>query len=120
MVLRRLARPAMCCLLALMILGGGIAWAGDLSPSEAKSRIMNLGSGKKAQATVIMRNGTILRGYVSQPGGEDFIMVTKERAQVFAYSDVAEVKKGGFSTGAKAGILGGIACGIGLILKLVL
>jgi hypothetical protein len=63
-----------------------------------------------------MKNATILIGYVTKPGCEDFIMITKERAQPFSYSDVAEVKKGGFSTGAKAGIIGGIAAGIVLIL----
>lgn len=98
----------------------GIIWAGDLSPSEVKSRIMNLGFGNKAQATGKMKNGTILIGCVTQAGREDFIMVDKERAQVFSYSDVAEVKKGGFPKGAKAGIIGGIAGGIVLILKLAL
>jgi hypothetical protein len=112
----RPAHLALGVFLVLVVSVSSLASVQDLSPGEVKSRIMSLGSGIKAQATVKLKDGRVLKGYILQPGAEDFIMVTKVRAQAFAYSEVAEVKKAGPSTRGKAGILSSIACGLVIIL----
>jgi hypothetical protein len=81
-----------CFLLTWILPGMGTVSAGDMSPAQIKSKIVAFGSKPKAEVQVKLKNGTILRGRILQPGDADFILQTRERAQVYAYEAVSEVK----------------------------
>jgi hypothetical protein len=61
---------------------------------KVKTQVIRLGVGEKAGATVTMKDGTRLKGYVSQAGEKDFVIrdrKTDTPTNVF-YSDVAKFK----------------------------
>lgn len=88
---------------------------------KIKAKIAKLGVGEKARAQIKLRNGQKIKGYVSSSGQDDFAFTERNsgKATTVAYSDVAEVKKPGLSTGAKIAIAVGIGVGILAILAVV-
>jgi hypothetical protein len=98
------------------VLTGSMGFAADMRTAEVKSKILDLGSRQTSHARVRLKDGTVLRGRILSPGDEDFILVTKNRAQGFSYSEVAEVKKVGFPVGLKVVVVQTILSGAAFVL----
>jgi len=70
--------------------------------------------GKKSRVTVKLQDGSKLKGYISEAGGNSFTLSDSKTGQTrtLAYLDVVQVKKqGGLSLAAKIGIGVGITVG---------
>ena len=113
-----------CLALTLMVLlpataGGGLIFAraqslkGAQPAEQIKAGVLKRGTGEKARVTVRRRDGTKLKGYISQSGEDSFVVTEPKGGQstTVAYGDVAEVKGAGMSRAAKIGI--GAAIGVG-------
>ena len=88
---------------------------------KIKQKVAKIGMGEDAQITVGLKNQKSLKGYVSEVGGESFVVTnfkTKETTTI-AYRDVAYVKGKGLSNGAKFAIYAGIGAGIVLGVLLI-
>ena len=79
---------------------------------KIKANVTKRGTGEKARVNVKMLNGTKMKGFISQAGEDSFTLTDSKTKQTstLAYSDVAQVKKQGLSTGAK--ILIGVGVGV--------
>ena len=79
---------------------------------KIKANVTRRGTGEKARVNVKMLNGTKLKGFISQAGEDSFTLTDSKTKQTstLAYSDVAQVKKQGMSTGTK--ILIGVGVGV--------
>jgi len=79
---------------------------------KIKANVTRRGTGEKARVNVKMLNGTKMKGFISQAGEDSFTLTDSKTKQTstLAYSDVAQVKKQGLSTGAK--ILIGVGVGV--------
>lgn len=95
--------------------GGGATTAQPVETVKAK--VARQGVGENARVTVRMKNGTKVKGYVSQIGDEDFVVRDRktDAATTVAYNDVAKVESNrGHSTARNVGI--GVAVGVGAVL----
>lgn len=84
--------------------------------AKVKSEIFKLGSGEDARIEVKLKDGTKLRGYVSQINENSFIIVdeiTGSTTEV-PYPNAKQVKGNNLSTGVK------IAIGVAIVLAVVL
>ncbi len=81
---------------------------------KIKANVTKRGTGEKARVNVKMLNGTKMKGFISQAGDDSFTLTDSKTKQTstLAYSEVAQVKGTGLSTGAKILIGVGIAVGI--------
>ena len=79
-----------------------------------KANVTKRGIGEKARVNVKMLNGTKMKGFISQADEDSFTLTDSKTKQTstLAYSDVAQVKKQGLSTGAK--ILIGVGVGVAI------
>ncbi len=79
-----------------------------------KANVTRRGTGEKARVNVKMLNGTKMKGFISQAGDDSFTLTDSKTKQTstLAYSDVAQVKDSGLSTGAK--ILIGVGVGVAI------
>ena len=89
---------------------------GSQSPTveTVKSRIARLGIGAKAKATVKLKNGTKVKGYVAQAGEDDFVIRNRktDAPTTISYADVLKVDDNkGHSTARNVAI--GVAVGVG-------
>jgi hypothetical protein len=41
---------------------------------KVKAKVAKLGTGEKAKATVILKDGTKIKGYIGQTGNDDFVL----------------------------------------------
>lgn len=80
--------------------------------NKIKANVSKRGTGEKARVNVKMLNGTKMKGFISQTGEDSFTLTDSKTKQTstLAYSDIAQVKKQGMSTGTK--ILIGVGVGI--------
>ena len=88
--------------------------------AKVKTAIFKLGTGHEARVEMKLRDGTKLKGFVSE-AYEDHFVVTDEKTGVakdVAYPQVKQAKGHNLSTGAKIAIGVGVAVGA-LILILV-
>lgn len=79
-----------------------------------KSRIARLGIGAKAKATIRLKNGTKVKGYVAQADDEDFVIRDRktDAPTTIRYADVLKVEDNkGHSTARNVAI--GVAVGVG-------
>ena len=83
-----------------------------VTTDKIKANVTKRGTGEKARVNVKMLNGTKMKGFISQAGDDSFTLTDSKTKQTstLAYSDVAQVKKQGLSTGAK--ILIGVGVGV--------
>ena len=83
----------------------------DNALEKIKANVHQRGTGEKSKVVVKMKDGTRLKGYISQTGEDSFNLTDSKTKQTnaVAYRDVAEVKKQGWSKGAK------IALGVGIV-----
>lgn len=85
-----------------------------------KSKVARLGIGAKAKATIKLKNGTKVKGYVAQAGDEDFVMRDRktDAPTTIRYADVLKVEENrGHSTARNLAI--GIAVGVGAVLAIL-
>ncbi len=82
----------------------------DNAVEKIKTNVAKRGTGKKSKVVVKMKDGTKIKGYISQKGEDSFDLtnIKTNQTTTVAYREVAQVKKPGLSTGAK------IAIGVGI------
>lgn len=84
----------------------------DAALEKVKNDVGRRGTGEKAKVVVKMKDGTTRKGSISQAGGESFDMADSKTKQptTIAYRDVTQVKKQGWSSGAKIAL--GVVIGV--------
>ena len=85
-----------------------------------KSKIARMGVGARAKATIRLKNGTKVKGYVAQAGEDDFIMRDRktDAPTTIRYADVLKVEDNkGHSTARNIAI--GVAVGVGAVLAVI-
>ncbi|MFZ0060829.1 MAG: hypothetical protein WAL47_02255 [Pyrinomonadaceae bacterium] len=85
-----------------------------------KSKIARLGVGAKAKATIKLKNGTKVKGYVAQADEEDFVIRDRktDAPTTIRYADVLKVEDNkGHSTARNIAI--GVAVGVGAVLAII-
>lgn len=93
----------------------------DQSPEEVRMKIARIGIGEKARATVRLKNGTKIKGYIDQTRSDDFVLKDRNTGAPMniLYSDVSKVESNrGHSTAKKIAI--GVAIGAGAVLASIL
>jgi hypothetical protein len=98
------------------------AQEGDKQPvtERLKIKIARLGVGEKAKATIILKDGTKTKGYISRAGDDDFVMRDRktDAATTIRYADVQRVDSNkGHSTARNIAI--GVGIGVGAFLALI-
>ncbi len=85
--------------------------------AKIKANILKRGTGEKSKVVVKMKDGTKLKGYISQTGEDSFNLTDSKTKQTnaVAYRDVAQVKKQGLSKGAKIVIGVGIGAAVTVV-----
>lgn len=97
------------------------AQAPPMSPDQAKIAVAKIGLGEKARATITLKNGTKIKGYVSRADENDFVVRDRktDTPTTINYADVAKVQKNrGHSTARNLAI--GIGIGAGALLAIIL
>ena len=81
---------------------------------KLKTEVYHFGLGEKAKIIVKMKDGTQLKGYISQAIADSFDLTDSKTKQftTIPYQNVAEVKKQGWSKGAKFAVAIGIVSAI--------
>jgi flagellar hook assembly protein FlgD len=86
---------------------------------KIKGDVAKRGTGKKARVKVKLQDGSKLKGYISQAGGDSFTLTDSKtkQATTLAYRDVTQVKKqGGLSVVTMVGIgVGVTAATLGIL-----
>lgn len=122
-------RTYLICLLACVLVVAGISKpvAAQQTNSEGvliekvKAKVAKLGTGEKAKATVILKDGTKKKGYIGQASSDDFVLRDRktDAPTTIRYSDVSKVESNkGHSTARNLGI--GIGIGAGAFLAILL
>lgn len=87
---------------------------------KAKIKIAKLGTGEKAKATVYLKDGTKVKGYIAQAGNDDFVLRDRktDAPTTIRYNDVAKVESNrGHSTARNIAI--GVGIGVGALLAVL-
>ncbi|HEX7999831.1 MAG TPA: hypothetical protein VF528_15700 [Pyrinomonadaceae bacterium] len=87
---------------------------------EIKIKVAKLGVGAKARATVRMKDGTKIKGYITEARDNDFVIRDRKTNEphVINYTDVAKVEKNsGHSTARNLAL--GIGIGAGAVLGIL-
>lgn len=81
---------------------------------KVKSEILKLGTGSDAKITVKLKDGTKIKGYVSEIRSDSFLVVNEKNgnATEVQYSQPKQVRGNNLSKGTIIGITLGIAVGI--------
>ena len=81
---------------------------------KIKAKVAKRGTGEKARVALKMRNGTKMKGFISQSGDDSFTITDPKTKQTstLAYSDVAQVKRSGLSKTSKILIGVGVAVAV--------
>jgi len=93
----------------------------QMTADQAKVEVAKLGLGEKARATITLKNGTKIKGYVSRADETDFVVRDRktDTPTTVNYSDVVKVQKNsGHSTARNLAI--GIGIGAGALLAIIL
>ncbi|CAN5249451.1 MAG: hypothetical protein ACR2GW_00065 [Pyrinomonadaceae bacterium] len=87
---------------------------------EAKSKIARAGLGEKARVTVKLKDGTKIKGYVSQARDEEFIVRDRKTNEptIIHYRDVAKIENNRGHSTAKAVTIGVVA-GVGSVIAVL-
>jgi hypothetical protein len=87
---------------------------------QLKIKIARLGVGEKAKATVTLKDGTKIKGYISRAGDDDFVMRDRktDAATTIRYADIQKVDSNkGHSTARNIAI--GVGIGVGAFLAVI-
>jgi len=88
---------------------------------KVKAKVAKLGTGEKAKATVVLKDGKKVKGYIGQAGSDDFVLRDRktDSPTTLRYSDVSKVESNkGHSTARNLGL--GIGIGAGAFLAILL
>ena len=88
---------------------------------KVKAKVAKLGTGEKAKATVVLKDGKKVKGYIGQAGSDDFVLRDRktDSPTTLRYSDVSKVESNkGHSTARNLGL--GIGIGPGAFLAILL
>ncbi|MGH9944812.1 MAG: hypothetical protein ACRD9R_20885 [Pyrinomonadaceae bacterium] len=87
---------------------------------QVKSKVARAGIGEKAKVTVKLKDGTKIKGYISQAREVDFIVRDRKTDQpsIVRYGDVAKLENNRGHSTAKAVTIGVIA-GVGAVLAVL-
>jgi hypothetical protein len=90
------------------------------SAARVKAAILKLGSGPAAHVEIKLRDGTKLKGYVSEARDDGFVVVDEKTSasRDVPYSQVKQVKGNNLSSGAWVAITIGALIGIGIIVAI--
>jgi hypothetical protein len=92
-----------------------------MTVENIKTKVAKLGVGDKAKATVFLKNGTKLKGYIAQAGDSDFVLRDRktDTPSTIRYDDVARIDSNkGHSTARNIAI--GVGIGAGALLAIIL
>lgn len=84
---------------------------------QIKIKVARLGVGEKARATVHMKDGTKIKGYITEARDGEFVIRDRKthEPRIVSYQDVVKVdKNSGHSTARNIAI--GVAVGVGAVL----
>jgi len=87
---------------------------------KIKIKIAKLGVGSKAKATVFLKDGAKIKGYIAQAGDDDFVVRDRktDAATTIRYTDVSKVDNNkGHSTARNVTI--GVVVGVGAVLAVL-
>jgi hypothetical protein len=92
----------------------------DQSVEKTKTKIAKLGVGSKARATVRLKNGTKIKGYIAEARTDDFVIRDRKTndPHTVAYEEVVKVEKNGGHSRAR-NITIGVAIGVGVTLAIL-
>jgi hypothetical protein len=93
----------------------------QMTADQVKIEVAKLGLGEKARATITLKNGTRIKGYVSRADETDFVIRDRktDTPTTINYADVVKVQKNrGHSTARNLAI--GIGIGAGALLAIIL
>lgn len=85
-----------------------------------KSKVARIGVGAKAKATIRLKNGTKVKGYIAQVQEDDFVIRDRktDAPTTIRYVDVLKVEENrGHSTARNVAI--GVAAGVGAVLAII-
>ena len=88
---------------------------------QTKIQVAKLGVGEKAKATITLKDGKKIKGYISRVGEEDFVVRDRKTdvPTTIRYADVAKIEGNrGHSTAKHVGI--GVGIGVGAFLTALL
>lgn len=91
-----------------------------VSADAIKTKVARLGVGAKAKATVKLKDGTKIKGYIAQAGQDDFVIRDRktDSPTTVHYTDVLKVEENrGHSTARNIAI--GVAIGVGAFLAII-
>lgn len=85
--------------------------------AKIKAAISKRVTDDKARVELRLRDGSEMKGRLTQAGNDDFTFTNQKSGQqmTMAYADVQRVKGRGLSTGTKIGIIVGIVAGVAAI-----
>jgi len=121
-------RIDLCCMVLSMVLVGTLwnpimAQQPDKQPlriEKVKVDVGRLGVGEKAKAKITLKNGTKVKGYISEVREENFVLRDQktDAPTTIAYTEVVKVERNrGHSTARNIAI--GIGIGVGAFLAIV-
>lgn len=90
------------------------------SNDQVKIQIAKLGLGEKARATITLKNGSKVKGYIAKADENDFVVRDRktDAPTTIQYADVAKIQKNkGHSTARNLGL--GIGIGVGAFLAVI-
>jgi hypothetical protein len=88
---------------------------------KIKQKVAKIGTGEDARITVGLKNQKSLKGYVTEVGGDSFVVTnfkTKE-ATTITYRDVAYVQGKGLSKGTKIAMYSLIGIGVFFVVLII-
>ena len=88
---------------------------------QIKIQVTRLGVGEKARATITVRDGAKLKGYVDRTGDEDFVMRDRKTntATTIRYADVKKIERSHGHSLAR-NILIGVSIGAGVVVVAII
>jgi hypothetical protein len=87
---------------------------------QMKLKVAKLGVGEKARATVQLKDGTKIKGYIAEARDSEFVIRDRQTnaPRTVSYQDVVKVEKsGGHSTARNIAI--GVGIGVGAVLAIL-
>jgi hypothetical protein len=122
-VLMTLALALALVLLPLAPCVQGQPQSNDLATTaKVKAEVAKRGTGEKARVTIKLRDGSELKGRITQASDTLFTLADEKSGSEtdIAYSDVAKVKgRGGLSKGAKFGIIAAVVGGAVIVAGII-
>ena len=91
------------------------------SVEQIKIKVARLGVGEKARATVYLKDGTKIKGYITEARDGEFVIRDRQtnEPRTVSYQDVVKVEKNsGHSTARNIAI--GVAVGVGAVIAVLI